>query len=297
MKYDLFISHASEDKETLVRPLAVALQKLSIEVWYDEFTLTVGDSLSKSIDLGLINSQFGLIVLSKDFFAKKWPDYELRSLLSKEIAYDKVILPIWHGITKDDLLTFSPYLADKYALNSENSSIEELALDICKAVKPNVYENLTRTMIYEALYENSSKKQTNKIEVKDLINSFPIRHESLPIELINRIKITNKVLQDVFHFSLEETIEDFKHDTNPAREVAIWEAIASTYIDLLNKIDDKEEYKNYLGGLLLHISLTNNKEETYKKFNMFPKKIINKAYVLFANNSSVKNTHLVAIKR
>ena len=69
--YDAFISHASEDKAGFVRPLAKALGKMGFRVWYDEFELRVGDSLRQSIDKGLINSRFGIVVLSSAFFAKK----------------------------------------------------------------------------------------------------------------------------------------------------------------------------------------------------------------------------------
>ena len=66
-KYDVFISHASEDKDSLVRPLAIALRGLGASVWYDEFSLRIGDSLSGSIDKGLSNSRFGPVVISQNF--------------------------------------------------------------------------------------------------------------------------------------------------------------------------------------------------------------------------------------
>ena len=53
MRWDAFVSHASEDKEAFVRPLAVALRTLGLEIWFDEFTLVPGMSLSRSIDKGL----------------------------------------------------------------------------------------------------------------------------------------------------------------------------------------------------------------------------------------------------
>src|SRR2546425_13369476 len=96
--WDLFICHASEDKE-LVKPLALALSRLGVQVWYDEFELKLGDSLSKTIDKGLINSTYALVVISKAFIGKGWTDYELRGLISKETGGTKVILPIWHGVT------------------------------------------------------------------------------------------------------------------------------------------------------------------------------------------------------
>lgn len=130
-KYDFFISHASEDKEEFVKPLAETLESMGIRVWYDEFSLKVGDSLTKSIDQGLINSKFGVIVLSKSFMKKQWTNYEFKSLVSREMHHgEKVILPIWHEISKNDVMAFSPHLADKVALNSSTQTIEEIASDL-----------------------------------------------------------------------------------------------------------------------------------------------------------------------
>jgi ribosomal protein L11 methylase PrmA len=126
MTYDVFISHASEDKEDFVRPLARALGQRGLRVWYDEFTLTVGDSLARSIDEGLAQSRFGVVVLSTPFFQKEWARRELGALVAREIEEGTVILPIWHRVTKDDVLRASPMLADKVALSSSLLSIEEL---------------------------------------------------------------------------------------------------------------------------------------------------------------------------
>lgn len=132
--YDIFISHASEDKDDFVRPLAIELEKLGVNVWFDEFTLKVGDSLRKSIDKGLTNSKFGAVVLSFNFFQKKWTEYELNSLVAKEMEGNKVILPIWHKVTKTEVLEFSPALADKVALNSSINTIKEIAQQLFEVV-------------------------------------------------------------------------------------------------------------------------------------------------------------------
>src|SRR3990172_8517947 len=105
-KYDCFISHASEDKEALVEPLAMELHRLGVRVWFDRFAIKVGDSLSRSIDDGLATSRYGILVISKGFLAKPWPEYELRGLIAREIGREKVILPIWYGVTKDDVVAF-----------------------------------------------------------------------------------------------------------------------------------------------------------------------------------------------
>jgi ParB-like chromosome segregation protein Spo0J len=125
--YDLFISHASEDKDEFVRPLADELTRIGVKVWYDEFTLKVGDSLRRSIDKGLSNARFGVVVLSSSFIQKNWTQYELDGLVAREMEGVKVILPIWHKITKSELIKYSPTLADKVALNSSLLSVEEIA--------------------------------------------------------------------------------------------------------------------------------------------------------------------------
>lgn len=125
--YDAFISHASEDKQDFVGPLANALRAMGFRVWYDEFELKVGDSLRQSIDRGLVNSRYGIVVLSKAFFEKNWPQYELNSLTAREIDGRKVILPIWHNIGRKEILAYSPTLADKIALRSRTMTIEEVA--------------------------------------------------------------------------------------------------------------------------------------------------------------------------
>jgi hypothetical protein len=113
--WDLFICHASEDKQRFVRPLAEALQAKGAKVWYDEFTLKVGDSLRRSIDKGLRRSRYGAVVLSPAFFQKQWPQYELDGLAQRETNGRKVILPIWHEVTEPTVRQYSPSLAGRVA--------------------------------------------------------------------------------------------------------------------------------------------------------------------------------------
>lgn len=130
VKYDVFVSHASEDKEEFVKPLVEALQGAGYKVWYDEFTLKVGDSLRRSIDNGLKNSRYGIVVFSNAFFAKNWTQYELDGLVTREMEGHKVILPIWHMVSKNQVQNYSPTLADKKAINSSLSTIEEIVVQL-----------------------------------------------------------------------------------------------------------------------------------------------------------------------
>ena len=126
-EYDVFISHATEDKDHFVRPLAKALVAKGLRVWYDEFELRIGDSLREKIDLGLVSSRFGVVVISPSFFQKNWPQYELDGLTAPQMAGEKVILPIWHRITKNEILKHCPSLAGKFASNSSTQTIDEIA--------------------------------------------------------------------------------------------------------------------------------------------------------------------------
>jgi len=134
-EYDVFISHASEDKDEIVRPLAVKLQSMGLKVWYDEFELKIGDSLRRKIDKGLANSRFGIVVLSTAFISKGWTNYELDGIVTKAISGQQVILPIWYNITKQQVIDYSPSLADKLARNTAINTIEEIADEIYEVVK------------------------------------------------------------------------------------------------------------------------------------------------------------------
>lgn len=116
--WDVFISHASEDKDAFVRRLAEALTKRGIRVWFDEYSLNLGDSLTRSIDQGLSRCRFGVVVLSPAFFSKEWTQKELGGLVSRESDGQKIILPIWHNVTAADVRRYSPMLADRFAVSS-----------------------------------------------------------------------------------------------------------------------------------------------------------------------------------
>lgn len=133
-EFDVFVSHASEDKDAIVRPLAEALRTRGVSVWYDEFELRIGDSLRQKIDIGIARSRFGLVVVSKAFFAKGWPRYELDGLVTMAVNHRQVLLPIWHEISRDEVVSQSPSLADKLALRTADYGIDEIADEIAAVI-------------------------------------------------------------------------------------------------------------------------------------------------------------------
>ena len=133
-EYDVFISHASEDKEEVARPLAEALRKNGLSVWYDEFELKIGDSLRRKIDKGIANSNFGVIVISRDFISKGWTNYELDGLITKSVNGEQTMLPVWHNVTKREVINYSPSLADKLARSTTDFTVEEIADEIADLI-------------------------------------------------------------------------------------------------------------------------------------------------------------------
>lgn len=130
IKYDIFISHASEDKENFVEPLYKELTLRGISVFYDKESIKWGDSIRQRIDKGLTNCKFAIVVLSKAFCSKKWTSDELSALFSMETTERKIILPIWYDITKQEVLDYSPLVAGKSALKTSDFTIEEIADNI-----------------------------------------------------------------------------------------------------------------------------------------------------------------------
>ena len=130
---DVFISHASEDKAEIARPLAEALTQRGLSVWFDEYELTLGDRLRRKIEEGLRVSRYGVTILSENFFRKKWPQEELDALFALETE-SKKILPVWHRLSADDIANYAPLLVDRLAISSEKG-VDVVADAIIRAVK------------------------------------------------------------------------------------------------------------------------------------------------------------------
>lgn len=125
-EYDIFISYASEDTE-YVDELGLALEKSDISIWRDKDSIVWGQSIRQSIDAGLSRSRFGIVILSSAYIRKYWTNYELSGILNKESSTGRqMILPIWHNVTKDEIDSKSPSLADRLALDSRLNSTTEI---------------------------------------------------------------------------------------------------------------------------------------------------------------------------
>jgi hypothetical protein len=134
-RYDAFVIHASEDKNSFVRPLVYKLRLMGYRIWFDEFDLKLGDSIRQTIDKGLSMSDYAIVVISRMFLNKKWPQYELNGMVTREISGKKAVLPIWYDITFDEVMQYSPSIADKKAEYATSDNIEEVAASIAQVLR------------------------------------------------------------------------------------------------------------------------------------------------------------------
>ena len=254
MQYDVFISHASEDKDKLVRQLSGRLVKLGCKVWYDELSLRVGDSLSRSIDYGLSQSNFGLVVLSQAFLSKAWPEYELRGLVTKEIGGSKVILPIIHGVDIKDVAKYSLTLADKVALDSSKLSLDELTVKILEVVRPDIFSNLIKTIIAETL---SSETNRDYFDILQEINP----RTAIPAKLSSCQIVRLRIIYGLFHpfmsqVGLKKWLNSVSHQEDPELELLWWENLSVLFMDfarykrVINSTEKLHLLFNYLVALL-----------------------------------------------
>ena len=127
--WDIFISYASEDKDAVALPLSEYLQEYGISVWIESEILQYGDNWRRKINEGLAKSRFGVVILSKSFFQKDWTRMELDALLSRERNGVKVVIPIWHKVSRYDVTDFSHILADRFAADT-STGLKKIASNI-----------------------------------------------------------------------------------------------------------------------------------------------------------------------
>ena len=125
-----FISHDSRNKATIAKPLAMGLSSRLCSVWYDEFSLNVGQSLRESIEKGIKEAKKCILVLTPEFLQNPgWTKKEFNSIFTREMVFnERIVIPIWHKVSMEDIYAFSPSLADTVALiwpdSSEFSEVE-----------------------------------------------------------------------------------------------------------------------------------------------------------------------------
>jgi len=250
MLWDVFISHASEDKESFVDPLARRLRDLAVRVWYDKFTLVPGDRLTERIGEGLAKSRCGLLVFSRAFITKPWPKYEISGLVNRFVEDNVRLVPVWLDISRRDIADFNPALADLVAIKGNVREIERCALEILRVVRPQLYAN-----VWQLSQLSGAKVKFAEVS-RDEIKSGPIRHHDLPESLLVRIQNIWFAMRDVFDRTLDAMIKGFQRDLRPEREVCIWEKIVgATQIAMDSLATDEIDVKQQVFQTVIRFSM------------------------------------------
>ena len=247
-KYDVFISHANEDKDAIVRPLATELERLSVRVWYDEFSLKLGDSLSESIDKGLTGSRFGLLVLSKSFLGKNWPDYEYRSLLTRQIDGENVILPLWYGVTKEEVKDYSLFLVGIKSFPVSEENLMVAALAILRVVRPDIWQEIRMGNVLREATEEAEPVMIKRSQLKMATS----KQSQLTRQQIVRSKAIYYGIGRHLNLSFDKYVNNYELNTVPERELQSWEIMNASYLEMLDKHPDATErdMKDYFNVLI-----------------------------------------------
>lgn len=136
IEFDVFLSHSSLDKEEYVSELSNKLTNKGLKVFEDEKVFEIGQSQTQMMNMGILNSRFVVVFLSRNFIESGWSKYEFISFLNREINEDNIIiLPIWHEISIEEVREYNPYLVDKHALSTSKFSIDEMTEKIYTVVE------------------------------------------------------------------------------------------------------------------------------------------------------------------
>lgn len=254
MSYDAFISYASEDKEQFVKPLFKILKNLGINSWFDEISLEVGKSIRQSIDKGLKETKYGIIIFSKNFFDKNWTNYELNGFITRYNSGENLIIPIWYEISKEEVAKFSPSLADLYALSFPDKSLIEISYEILKKIKPSVYNNILKYLSFYSEIKNSSTFNAGINKIK----KGPIINDVLREEYVIRLKLLHFNYKRFLKTTFEELIDNFKRELNPHQELLIWERIFCKYEEFIANKELTKNEENEIFRILLFISMDFN---------------------------------------
>jgi len=213
---DVFICHDSQDKDDFVRPLARALRNLGVSVWYDEFSIELGDSVSEKIDQGIANARFGIVVISKSFIGRPWPNHERRGLVNRDVDGDLKILPIWHGVTKHDVMKLSPPLADKFAIDTLKTDIQDTVIAILRKVRPDLYEQRPRSEHHRIITgESLAELQAQVEELRKQMSEYQCPYCGAPLS--ERILVPCDAYEkywddhDTFECGLEKLAGQIQH--------------------------------------------------------------------------------------
>lgn len=253
-KADFFISHAFEDKDTFVRALVNNLMLNGALVFYDEYSIKLGDSLTDSINKGISNSNHAILILSKYFFEKGWTNAELQALFNKSIREQFKMLIIYHGVNHSLVAEKYPLLADIKGVDS-SEGIEKISQALFDAIgkkgqlsylkhdferkEEDIQEGFSITMMIG--FPNFANQQLEKV-LFDLGNK-DIFHSRLRLIYIHH-RIYFEIIDQAYHkISVSADISDWNVGKQKFLHADFSIKDKRLYLFIENKIVDELQFK------------------------------------------------------
>ncbi len=305
-KYDAFICHASEDKEAVARPLAEALRTHGLRIWYDEFSLKTGDSLSGKIDYGLTNSEYGIIIVSKKFFEKNWPQEEYHAIKTKQVNLNKrIILPVWHEISREEVQKHSAFLADTVAQKSSDG-IENVATNLYKVMRgiETIYNfsseiglRNTITALSKSIQESESLiKQTEQEILFIILSKIYLIAKGYRFAYIYYQQLSESLCEgEEEKRRLREFMEDLRVKNFIASKALGTISIRHEGIkEIENLLEDSSQTSSSLIATQIKNSLRENEKDEIREIQKLRYDILERASDLTKEKDDVANTNNVA---
>lgn len=289
----VFISHTSSDKDLLVRPLVRAMQDHGVDAWFDEISMQPGDSLVRTIDKGLIDCDFAVIVVSPAFMRKKWPEYEFASLVSRELhGSRKLIVPVWFNVSREDVAAYSLAFADKLAINATGKEIYEVAREILAVVRP---EGMISLRAERMIRERSSAARS-PINL-DRLNILPVPIG--PVSLSGRDAVGAILAELAFPYmgtsDIDGMFADLSKEPHPQSEIFIHQTLAASYLLTLHLTSDQQIDESTRRHLREYILLIGSGVEAEAIAGMLPDELIVTANACVSRLTSIGRTEKVVV--
>lgn len=215
---------------------------MGLDVWFDEDEIAIGESVVESVDRGLSNSEYGIVILSENFFEKHWTQYELNGLISRQASEEKTILPLWYEIDKEEIREYSPTLADIYAEEINEGNISRVATKICNTISfeedilPKPEEAASAQPIPSSEVESIMGLETTRIppnDIKQMDDYFKMYSEEVIETVEEHDPLFDSVelprLIDIISASLRHNLQDFREFST---DLSIDEKEAGRYVAL-----------------------------------------------------------------
>ena len=188
--------------------------------------------------------------MSKAFLCKRWPEYEYRSLMTREIDGERAILPLWYDVTKEDVKNFSLYLADIKALSISKANFGKILPAILKVVRPDIYQERRMQGVLRRAVEDGTKKLVKMSEIKRATS----KQSKLTRQQLIRSKAVYYGIGRHLKRNFDDYVDQYELDVVPERELQSWEIMNACYLEALerhsNATDrDREDYFKVLIAL------------------------------------------------